>query len=119
MKLEDGATAPARARLVAYSREADTSTVELTIHEGRKRQVRRMFETVGHRVDRLTRTRLGCLDLRGLAEGHSRRLTRGEIADLRRLAEPKAQSPKRVLPVKRVQLRRTREGKDQSRNAEN
>ena len=94
VQLEDGETAPARARLVSYSRGSDTSTVEITIHEGRKRQIRRMFETVGHPVERLSRIRLGCLDLRGLVEGQSRRLTRKEIADLRRLAEPGTESRK-------------------------
>ena len=84
--LEDGQTAPALARLVGYSRDADTSTVEMVIHEGRKRQVRRMFEVTGHRVEKLTRTRLGGLDLRGLAEGQSRHLTKKEVADLRKLA---------------------------------
>lgn len=87
VQLEDGTTAPARARLVAYSREANTSTVEIVIHEGRKRQVRRMFEAMGHRVERLTRIRLGTLDLRGVAEGQSRRLAKKEVADLRRLAK--------------------------------
>jgi 23S rRNA pseudouridine2605 synthase len=87
VRLEDGQTAPARARLVAYSRDGDASTVEIVIHEGRKRQVRRMFEATGHKVQRLTRTRLGTLDLRGLAEGHSRRLTRKEIGELTRLAK--------------------------------
>jgi len=85
--LEDGATAPARARLVSYSRESDTSTVEITIHEGRKRQIRRMLAAMGHPVERLSRTRLGTLDLRGLAEGQSRRLSSKEIADLRKPAE--------------------------------
>jgi 23S rRNA pseudouridine2605 synthase len=86
VELEEGVTAPARARLVTYFREADTSTVELTIHEGRKRQIRRMFEVVGHGVESLTRIRLGCLDLRGLEEGESRRLSKKEVADLRNLA---------------------------------
>ena len=87
VRLQDGETAPARARLVGYSRERDESTVEMVIHEGRKRQVRRMFEATGHRVLRLTRTRLGTLDLRGLAEGQCRRLTRKEVEGLIKLAK--------------------------------
>jgi len=86
VQLEDGETAPALARLVAYSRDADTSTVEIIIHEGRKRQVRRMFEVMGHTVQKLTRTRIGALDLRGLSEGHHRRLTPKEVAELRKQA---------------------------------
>lgn len=92
VRLQDGQTAPARARLIGYSRENDESTVEIVIHEGRKRQVRRMFEAMGHRVLRLARTRLGPLDLRGLAEGQCRRLTKKEVDDLRKLA--KGESPK-------------------------
>lgn len=84
--LEDGTTSPARARIVTYSREANTSTVEIVIHEGHKRQVRRMFEVVGHRVERLSRTRLGMLDLRGLAEGQHRHLTYREVVELKKLA---------------------------------
>ena len=82
--LEDGVTAPARARLISYSRERDASTVEITIHEGRKRQVRRMFEAVGHHLLQLARVRLGTLELGGLREGQSRRLTKKEVSELRK-----------------------------------
>lgn len=84
--LEDGLTAPAKARLISWSRKENTSTVEITIHEGRKRQVRRMLDAVGHRVMRLQRTRLGSLELGGLREGQCRRLTKKEVAQLRKLA---------------------------------
>lgn len=95
IRLADGETAPARARLIGYSRENDASTVEIVIHEGRKRQVRRMFEAMGHPVQRLTRTRVGTLDLRGLPEGRYRRLTRKEVSDLIRLAKgTEHESPK-------------------------
>lgn len=87
--LEDGPTAPAKARLLSYSRKSDTSTVEIIIHEGRKRQVRRMLEAVDHRVESLARTRLGDLDLQGLAEGRHRNLTRKEVAELKKLAAPR------------------------------
>lgn len=86
IELEDGLTAPARARLISASRENNTSTVEIAIHEGRKRQVRRMFSAIGHRVERLTRIRLGHLELKGLKEGEYRRLTRKEVSELRKLA---------------------------------
>lgn len=84
--LDDGPTAPARARLLSYSPGTNTSRVEITIHEGRKRQVRRMLAAVGHRVERLTRTRLGSIDLRDLPEGRHRYLTKKEISQLRKLA---------------------------------
>jgi len=86
IELEDGMTAPARTRLVSASQDSNSSTVEIVIHEGRKRQIRRMFAVVGHRVERLTRTRIGKLDLKGLLEGESRRMTKREILELKKLA---------------------------------
>ena len=77
--LEDGPTAPARARRV----KADL--LELTIHEGRNRQVRRMCEAVGHPVLRWNESRFGSLELDGLAVGAYRRLSEREIEDLRAL----------------------------------
>jgi 23S rRNA pseudouridine2605 synthase len=80
VELDDGPSAPARARRVS------ADTVELTIHEGRKRQVRRMLEAVGHPVRRLERVRFGSLALGALEEGASRRLAPREVESLRRLA---------------------------------
>jgi 23S rRNA pseudouridine2605 synthase len=57
--------------------------LELTIHEGRKRQVRRMGEAVGHRVLELRRVAFGPLRLGDLAPGHHRRLTAAEVQRLR------------------------------------
>ena len=71
LRIEEGTTAPASARLIRYSRSSDTSAVEITIHEGRKRQVRRMFEVIGHAVTKLSRVRIGKLNLEGLSEGSS------------------------------------------------
>lgn len=77
IELDDGATAPARARQV------EPGLVELSIHEGRKRQVRRMLEGVGHRVTRLERVAFGPLRLGDLRPGRPRRLTAAEIERLR------------------------------------
>ena len=85
VELDDGVTAPAGARLVSYSSRADESTVEIIIHEGRKRQARRMFAALGHRVVRLSRTRIGNLEIGGLKEGEYRRLTKKEVTRLRKL----------------------------------
>jgi 23S rRNA pseudouridine2605 synthase len=74
--LEDGCTAPADVRRLGLSR------VELTIHEGRKHQVKRMCEAVGHPVRRLHRSRYAGLDLSGLAPGEWRELTNGELKHL-------------------------------------
>ncbi len=76
--LPDGRTAPAGARRL------DAGTLELTIHEGRKRQVKRMCEHVGHPVLRLQRVRFGPLELGSLRPGRHRELAREEIEELRR-----------------------------------
>jgi 23S rRNA pseudouridine2605 synthase len=77
VELEDGMTAPAGVRPVA------PDLLELTIHEGRKRQVKRMCDAVGHPVRALQRVRFGPLRLGDLAEGRHRRLTAAEIERLR------------------------------------
>lgn len=82
IELEDGRTAPAKASLV--SRSAGASLVEITVAEGRKRQVRRMLEAVGYPVDRLVRTRIGPLMLGRLKPGTIRRLSLEEVRALYR-----------------------------------
>jgi 23S rRNA pseudouridine2605 synthase len=79
VELDDGPTAPARVRRMG--RDA----IELTIHEGRNRQVRRMCDAVGHPVLELRRTAFGQLLLDGLAPGAHRRLGAAEIERLRAL----------------------------------
>jgi 23S rRNA pseudouridine2605 synthase len=82
VELEDGRTAPARVRRVG---RAGANVIELTIHEGRNRQVRRMCEAVGHRVLELERTRFGPLRLDNLAPGAHRKVRDTDIELLRRL----------------------------------
>jgi 23S rRNA pseudouridine2605 synthase len=77
VELDDGPTAPARVARTA------PNTIELTIHEGRKRQVRRMCELVGHPVISLERTRIGPLRLADLPPGRYRRLSEREVSLLR------------------------------------
>jgi 23S rRNA pseudouridine2605 synthase len=77
VKLEDGMTAPARVSRVK------SDTLEITIHEGRKRQVKRMCEAVGHRVVELQRIRFGPLQLGDLAVGAVRKLNANEVSLLR------------------------------------
>ena len=86
--LDDGRTAPAKVRRLGPSR------IELTLHEGRKRQVKRMLEAVGHPVRRLHRSRYAGLTLRGLAPGAWRELTATEVASLRAATETR-QAPRR------------------------
>jgi 23S rRNA pseudouridine2605 synthase len=80
VELDDGRTAPAAVRRLGPSR------VELTLHEGRKRQVRRMCETVGHPVLSLHRNRYASLGLEGLEPGEWRELTADEVKALRGLS---------------------------------
>jgi 23S rRNA pseudouridine2605 synthase len=77
VELDDGVTAPAEARMLGPGR------IELTLHEGRKHQVKRMCETVGHPVRRLHRSRYAGLGLDGLEPGEWRELTADEVAALR------------------------------------
>ncbi len=80
--LDDGPTAPAQVRrLSANLRSVDE--LELTIREGRNRQVRRMCEAVGHPVLALSRVGFGPLALGGLAPGAHRRLSEAEVRGLR------------------------------------
>jgi 23S rRNA pseudouridine2605 synthase len=76
VRLEDGPTAPAE---VERTGERE---IEVTIREGRKRQVRRMAEAVGNEVEALTRVRIGSLALAELGRGEARRLGEGEVARL-------------------------------------
>jgi len=76
VELEDGTTAPARARRLTPHQ------LELTIHEGRNRQVRRMCEALGRPVRELIRVRFGPLALGDLKPGRARRLTPAELAEL-------------------------------------
>ena len=76
VRLEDGTTSAAQIQKLG-ERE-----LEVTISEGRKRQVRRMAEAVGNEVEALTRIRIGSLELGGLRRGDARLLEEGEVAAL-------------------------------------
>ncbi len=93
VELDDGRTAPARAR------QLRPGLIEITLREGRKRQVRRMIEAVGHQVVELERVAFGPLGLRGLEPGKSRRLSAAEVERLRRAAAPRA--PRRGRTARR------------------
>jgi len=84
VELEDGPTAPARVRQVR------PGLLEITLTEGRNRQVRRMCEAVGHPVDELSRIGFGPLRLGDLPEGGRRRLTAAEVEQLRAASRPDA-----------------------------
>ena len=84
VELEDGRTAPARVRRLG----GDRDVLELTIHEGRNRQVKRMCEAVGHPVRSLERVAFGPLTLGALTAGAHRRLSGAEVDALSRAATP-------------------------------
>ncbi|EGK14123.1 pseudouridine synthase [Kroppenstedtia eburnea] len=83
VKLTDGWTAPAKVRMLRSGKEQ--ACLELTIHEGRNRQVRRMCEAVGHPVVHLVRVQLAFLTLSGLQPGEYRELSKEEIRRLKEL----------------------------------
>lgn len=77
--LEDGITRPCKAKVI----QDDKKKIELTLQEGRKREIRRMFQALGYRVLELTRIQFASLSLTGLNIGEWRYLTRGEIDKLK------------------------------------
>lgn len=94
--LDGRRTAPASVRLVpGRDREPSTSVLQLTIREGRNRQVRRMCEAVGHPVRRLTRVRIGPLRDDALGPGEVRPLTAGEVEALRNAVAASAATGRR------------------------
>jgi 23S rRNA pseudouridine2605 synthase len=90
IELEEGLTAPADAKLLKQS--ANTALVEVVLHEGRKRQVRRMFAAVGLHVEELHRRRYGPLTDKNLKVGDFRELSGDEVDALRRAGERVIQS---------------------------
>lgn len=85
VQLDDGVTAPAQVKKI---RKAESNSwVEVTIHEGRKHQVKRMLEAVGHPVLKLVRVRMGSLALGHMAPGEYRFLTDREANALRDLVK--------------------------------
>jgi 23S rRNA pseudouridine2605 synthase len=82
VKLEDGLTAPAQVRMI---KKAENNTwIEMTIHEGRKRQIRRMLEMVGRPVLKLKRTRINGIELGKLVSGRYRYLTPEEVGRIKK-----------------------------------
>jgi 23S rRNA pseudouridine2605 synthase len=81
--IETGKTAPARVEVVFVEERKETTSLRITIHEGKKRQVRLMCLAVGHPVIRLTRVRIGPFFLKGLRPGECRLLGQQELQRLR------------------------------------
>lgn len=115
--LEDGRTGPATVKKI---RKAEANSwVEVTIHEGRKHQVKRMLESVGHPVIKLMRVRIGPLSLGDLEPGEFRFLTDREANALRELVEDRVasaqgrqpQGPRPKRPARRQGWARSKRAK--------
>jgi 23S rRNA pseudouridine2605 synthase len=96
VRLEDGRTAPARVRKMKKLKE--NSWIEITLHEGRKRQIRRMLEKVGHVVIRLKRVRIDGIELGEIKPGEFRHLSSDEVKQIEYWSEG---SPASRVPAAR------------------
>ncbi|WP_147533834.1 pseudouridine synthase [Bacillus marasmi] len=90
IQLEDGKTAPAKVKMLSFDKRKQTAVIEISIHEGRNRQVRRMLEAIGCPVIKLKRERYGFLTLAGLSAGDMRELTPHEVKQIRVMATSKS-----------------------------
>ncbi len=83
VKIEDYTTRPAKVKILKTDEERNQSRLEITIHEGKNRQVRKMCEAVGHRVFALHRSKIAGIGVKDLPLGKWRYLERKEILKLR------------------------------------
>lgn len=79
VKIEDYITKPAKVKIMKIDEERNISRVQITIHEGKNRQVRKMCEQIGHSVMALHRSKIGTLDVKSLKIGEWRYLSKEEI----------------------------------------
>lgn len=89
VKLDNTLVKSSRVKLKKINKETNTSLVEITIHEGKNHQVKRMFESVGYHVEKLTRERIGFFDVKDLKSGEYRKLTTKEVQKVYSLKENK------------------------------
>lgn len=89
IRLEDGVTQPAKVTLVERNEAKNMTELEVTLYEGKNRQIRRMFEAIGHPVRNLKRIQMAFLTLAGVKRGSYRFLTPDEIKRLIELTEQK------------------------------
>ncbi|MBS1727300.1 MAG: rRNA pseudouridine synthase [Armatimonadetes bacterium] len=83
--IDGGKTAPAKVEVVFADDRKNSTSLRITIHEGRKRQVRLMCDAIGHPVMQLTRIRIGPYFVRGLRPGECKLLSQVEVAKLRKI----------------------------------
>ena len=106
--LDDGLAKPDRVDIIR--REKDRTLLKIILHEGRKREVRRIFDSVGHPVEQLIRTRYGNISIEGLEPGRSRPLTHREVRELKALvkSEPEGANNEHGIAGARSSHSRTR-----------
>ena len=85
VRIDGRKTAPAKVNIVKTDRKKNTQIVQLTIHEGHYHQVKKMFQAVGHLVDKLSREKYAFLTLNSLTSGQYRELTHQEVAQIKKL----------------------------------
>jgi 23S rRNA pseudouridine2605 synthase len=98
--LPDGRTAPADVRYIEYDAATQCTILDITLYEGRNRQIRRMMDAIEHPVRALTRIGFGNLRLQGLAPGTWRKLRAEEVTDLLELAKPTPTPRKEARRIK-------------------
>jgi 23S rRNA pseudouridine2605 synthase len=110
--IEGRRTAPAKVRVLdapkKFPTENEQTRIELAIHEGRQRQVRKMFDAVGHPVVRLKRVRIGPIADPDIPSGHWRDLTPQEVERLHRATRLAASGPESGRPTAHAPARRSR-----------
>ena len=82
VKIDNYITSPCKVKVRSYNKKTDTSMVEITIHEGKNHQVKKMFESINHEVLKLKREKIAFLNLNGVPSGHYRNLTPKEVKQL-------------------------------------
>jgi 23S rRNA pseudouridine2605 synthase len=107
--IEGRRTAPAKVRASEpfVKGSGEQTIIELSIHEGRQRQVRKMFEAVGHPVVRLKRVRIGPIEDPQMPSGHWRELTPEEVTRLRRASRGNTKLTKDTKPTKGTRAQRS------------
>ncbi len=106
--LDDGLAKPDRVDIVR--READRTLLRMVLHEGRKREIRRIFDSIGHPVEQLVRIRYGNISLEGLNPGSSRPLSNREVRELKALVKgvPEGANNEQGITRPRSPVRHTR-----------
>lgn len=87
LKIDNEYLKAVHVKITSVDKGKNTSIIEMILHEGKNRQVRRMFESLGYPVQKLKRERYGNLDLRGLQPGDYRALTPHEVKQIKLLAQ--------------------------------